>query len=66
MKRVNSIMASHQMLSSLVMHGLFEVMPIRGRGQEGPPTQHKTAQRKMARATGKRSSEEEKEGEQHR
>lgn len=40
MKRENSIMASYQPLSSLVMHGLFEVMPIRGRGQRAH--QHNT------------------------
>lgn len=35
-------MASYQPLSSLVMHGLSEVMPIRGRGQRAH--QHNTKQ----------------------
>lgn len=38
----------------------------KGAKAEGPPTQHKAAQWNMARAIGKGSSEEEKEGEQHR
>lgn len=46
MKRENSIMASYQLLSSLVMHRLFEVMPIRGRGQRAHQhnTKHSTVE----------------------